>query len=298
MTDYYAILGISHAAHDDEIAKAYRRAALTYNPECNQDAKDVTELARRFKLVSQAYVVLSDTKTRAIYDSYGDAGVRQGNIGSDNGLAVDQIDPNVVFRRFFGVDNPFQIIGTASGLHGTQHHFFSASAAAVPSPKAMAASAVVEVTLEEVFSGCRKTATWNIDQSSVSVDIEVPRGVESGSRLQVTHSSGSAANVTIVVVPHPKLIREGDDLSITVPIKLVEALSGTTVKVTLIDGRDLHVRLDEIVHPGFSRRIDGEGLPNRSTGKRGDLIVRCDTEFPKYLTAEQRRELRRVLADE
>ena len=130
MADYYAILGISHAAEVDEVAKAYRRAALTYNPLCNPDSEDEAELTRRFKLVSQAYVVLSSAKTRAVYDAYAENGVRHGGTFEVNsGLAIDQIDPDEVFRRFFGVDNPFQVIGDVSGLHSTQHHFYSEAAA-------------------------------------------------------------------------------------------------------------------------------------------------------------------------
>jgi DnaJ-class molecular chaperone len=297
MADYYAILGISHASQSDEIAKAYRRAALTYNPECNPAADNPAELKRRFKLVSQAYVVLSDVKTRAIYDAYAESGVRHGGTfeGGNSGLDIDAVDPDVVFRRFFGVDNPFQVIGDTSGLHGTQHHFYSEAAAAKPAQPLARIPVPITVTLEDVFQGALKTAKWERNGSWYTMDVQVPRGVRHGSRIPFTHTQGGDIEVVIEVEKHERYARDGNNLIIVVPITLADALVGTTVKVPLIDSREVDVLLDEIAHPAFELPLYGEGLPDPQTGKRGDLIVRCSTAFPKYLSAEQKRELRRIL---
>lgn len=294
MADYYAILGISHAAESDEIAKAYRRAALTYNPECNPNSEDPPELARRFKLVSQAYTVLANPKTRAVYDAYAESGVRHGGAFDPQGaVAVDEIDPAEVFRRFFGVDNPFQIIGDVSGLHSNQHHFYSEAAAAQAAAPAKAIPVTVEVALEDVFTGKTKSVSFEADGSKHEAQVQLPRGVVDGS-VVVLETAGHTLQVTVAVSAHERFTRQGNDLTVTVPIKLVEALTGTTVKVQLIDDRVMDVLLDEIVHPDFSLSLGGEGLPDVATGRRGDLIVKCSTQFPKYLSAEQRQELRRI----
>ena len=63
--DYYEILGVSKAASDEEIKKAYRAKALQYHPDKNQGNAAAEEM---FKKINEAYSVLSDSKRRADYD--------------------------------------------------------------------------------------------------------------------------------------------------------------------------------------------------------------------------------------
>jgi len=67
-TKLYDALSISPSATQDEIKKAYRKAALKYHPDKNKDKPEAVE---KFKEVSQAYEVLSDPEKRKIYDQYG-----------------------------------------------------------------------------------------------------------------------------------------------------------------------------------------------------------------------------------
>jgi len=66
--DYYQILGISENATDDEIKKVYRKLAMQYHPDKNQDRRKEAE--ERFKALSEAYYVLGDKKRRTEYDAY------------------------------------------------------------------------------------------------------------------------------------------------------------------------------------------------------------------------------------
>src|SRR5437763_14085068 len=63
--DYYKILGVGKNATDDEIRKAYRRLARKYHPDRNSGDKQAEE---RFKEISQAHDVLSDSEKRKAYD--------------------------------------------------------------------------------------------------------------------------------------------------------------------------------------------------------------------------------------
>ena len=71
--DYYEVLGISKSATADELKKAYRKLAMQYHPDRNQDNK---ESAEKFKEVCEAYEVLSDTDKRQRYDQYGHDGMK------------------------------------------------------------------------------------------------------------------------------------------------------------------------------------------------------------------------------
>ena len=70
--DYYELLGVGRTANAEEMKKAYRQAALRYHPDRNPGDKAAEE---KFKELSEAYQVLTDSEKRAQYDRYGHAGV-------------------------------------------------------------------------------------------------------------------------------------------------------------------------------------------------------------------------------
>ncbi|XP_070566643.1 dnaJ homolog subfamily B member 6-like isoform X10 [Ptychodera flava] len=115
MVDYYKVLGISRTATEEEIKKAYRKLALKWHPDKNQDKKDEAE--KKFKEISEAYQVLSDKKKKEIYDRYGVEGLNGSTGASDFGAEFhddfgsffhfDFKTPDEVFRDFFGGRDPF-----------------------------------------------------------------------------------------------------------------------------------------------------------------------------------------------
>ena len=70
--DYYDLLGVSRGATNEQIKKAYRQQALKYHPDRNPDDKEAEE---KFKEISNAYQVLTDSEKRQIYDRYGEEGL-------------------------------------------------------------------------------------------------------------------------------------------------------------------------------------------------------------------------------
>ena len=76
--DYYDILGISRSASQDEIKRAYRKAAHQHHPDKGGESE-------KFKELNEAYQVLSDEKKRSAYDSFGHAGVNNGGPGQGFG---------------------------------------------------------------------------------------------------------------------------------------------------------------------------------------------------------------------
>ena len=96
--DYYEILEVSRDCTGAELKKAYRKLALKYHPDRNPDDKEAEE---KFKLINEAYQVLSDDEKRAIYDRYGKEGLQgQGAGGGFGNASMDDIMD--IFNSMFG----------------------------------------------------------------------------------------------------------------------------------------------------------------------------------------------------
>ncbi|EGB5534892.1 molecular chaperone DnaJ [Campylobacter upsaliensis] len=94
---YYEILEITQSADKESIKKAYRKLALKYHPDRNQGDKETED---KFKLINEAYEVLSDDEKRAIYDRYGKEALK-GRAGGSAGFG-DFEDIRDIFTSFFG----------------------------------------------------------------------------------------------------------------------------------------------------------------------------------------------------
>ncbi|MCL1845836.1 MAG: molecular chaperone DnaJ [Defluviitaleaceae bacterium] len=101
--DFYEQLGVGREATDDQIKKAYRKMAKQYHPDANPG--DAAAEAK-FKEISEAYSVLSDSSKRQKYDQFGHAAFEQGGGGGFHGGGMD-IDIGDIFGSFFGGDSIF-----------------------------------------------------------------------------------------------------------------------------------------------------------------------------------------------
>ncbi|XP_059966683.1 dnaJ homolog subfamily B member 8 [Mesoplodon densirostris] len=106
MPNYYEVLGVQASASPEDIKRAYRKLALCWHPDKNPDNKEEAE--KKFKQVSEAYEVLSDSKKRLVYDRAGCDSWRAGTPYSspfDSGYTFR--NPKDIFREFFGGLDPF-----------------------------------------------------------------------------------------------------------------------------------------------------------------------------------------------
>ncbi|GJP50270.1 hypothetical protein CLOM_g9408 [Closterium sp. NIES-68] len=120
--DYYEVLQVPKTASDDDLKKAYRKLAMKWHPDKNPTCK--TEAEAKFKEISEAYEVLSDSQKRAVYDQYGEEGLK-GQVprqatpsqpGTSNAPSSSIPNPHTnrfnprsaedIFAEFFG-KNPF-----------------------------------------------------------------------------------------------------------------------------------------------------------------------------------------------
>jgi molecular chaperone DnaJ len=139
-SDYYELLEIKRDAGEDEIKKAYRKAALRYHPDRNPDDKAAEE---KFKELSEAYSVLSDPEKRAQYDRFGHAAFEQGGGGAGFGGFNFSGNFEDIFGDVFG-----DIFGGGGGRGGRRR-----------ARRGDDLSYNLEISFEEAAFGTEKTLT-------------------------------------------------------------------------------------------------------------------------------------------
>ncbi len=136
-----------------------------------------------------------------------------------------------------------------------------------------------------------------------SVEVRIPAGAQQGSRLRVAGkgnagSPGTVAGdlyITIRVEAHPFFRREGDDIHITLPVRIDEAGLGAKIEVPTIDGRAL-LKIPQGTKNGQKFRLREKGVQNSRTGTRGDQIVEVALLAP-VVQDERTKELLREYAE-
>jgi molecular chaperone DnaJ len=129
-----------------------------------------------------------------------------------------------------------------------------------------------------------------------TLDVEVPPGIHDGQQIRISGEGHAGAlggragdvYVQVRVKPHPRLVREGNDLFCTVDLTMTEAALGTTVQVPTLDGV-LKLELEPGTQPGTLRVLRGKGMPVLQGFGRGDQRVLVNVQVPRRLTEEQQR---------
>jgi curved DNA-binding protein len=288
--DYYKLLGVAKSATAEEIKKAYRKLAMKYHPDRTKGDKAAED---QFKKISEAYAVLSDSKKRKEYDTFGSEGFHQrfsqedifrgsnfSDIFNDLGFDLNDLFSSRGGRsRFtFGGGGPF-------GGAGQQQAQMKGGDVVYEMP----------LTLREIATGTNKAVTLQHQGQTERINVKIPKGMLSGKKLRLAGKGnpspygGPAGDLYIQakVLNDPVFSAEGQDLYINHEIKISEALLGTTISVPTLDDRQLSLKIPPGTKHGTKMRLSGHGLPSMKSGGKGHLYVRILIQVPRTLTAEQ-----------
>ena len=280
--DPYKLLGVPKSATEAEIRKAYRALAKKLHPDVNPGNE---KAANRFKEISAAYTLLTDKKLRAQYDNgqvdasgqqqnpfgggFGGGGFQNTGFGGQGfggqgfgGKAGGQDDMADLFSSLFGMNMGSQTGGPRRQGYGQ----------ARPQPKKGADIRYkLTLTFLEALKGGKKRIKTKGDDA---VNITIPEGVMDGAVLRLRGKGHAGANggragdakVEITVKPHKYYVRDGQNLRLTLPITLKEAVLGAKVTIPMPNG-SVSLNIPAGTNSGKTLRLKGKGIGG------GDLLV-------------------------
>ena len=157
MSDYYKVLGVTKTASPEEIKKAYRKNAIKYHPDKNSGDP---EAEKQFKIISEAYEVLSDERKKQVYDQYGADALKWGAGMGSGGFSGGFSSMEEALRTFMGA---FGGGGGGGGGGGETifDSFFGFDSAVGGSAEQQGASKRMNLSLsfEEAMAGVEKEAS-------------------------------------------------------------------------------------------------------------------------------------------
>lgn len=294
--DYYAELGVSASASADEITKAYRKLARELHPDTNPGDAVAEE---RFKKVTAAYDVLGDPERRQHYDQVRRFGAQGGPGQQGFTFDFEGGDLDDLLGGMFGSQGPFsggrrggQVFTTYGGRPGGR---------AVPM-RGADHEARLALSFDEAVNGMTTNVALSDGTASRDIKVRIPAGVRDGQTLRLPGKGGPGHNggppgdllVELSVSTHPVFGRNGDDLTIDVPITYAEAALGATVTVPTFGGGSVSVRIPPGTTAGRTFRVKGKGVETaRGTG---NLLVKVNIVVPDALTDEEADALRAYAA--
>ncbi|MCA0929374.1 DnaJ C-terminal domain-containing protein [Ruegeria profundi] len=280
--DPYSVLGVAKDASAAEIKKAYRRIAK----DCHPDLKPGdTEAETKFKAAAAAYDLLKDPETRARYDKgeidasgqerqqqqyYREYAEAAGN--PYRGRAADPDDMSDIFAEFMRGRGGF---GQRRGdFHAPGHN----------------RSYTLQISfLDAVFGASQKLTLPDGDR----IEVKIPAGITDGQTIRLRGKGDPGfgegppgdALVTVSVANHPVFERLGDDIRITLPITIDEAILGGKVRAPTIDG-GVNVNIPAGTSSGKTLRLRGKGVKKRGSSERGDQLIELTVSMPDRIDDE------------
>jgi len=346
--DYYEVLGVNRDAGEAELKKAFRQLARKYHPDLNPDNKDAEtkfkEINEAYEVLSDPekrarYNQFGHTDP-ANGQGFGDFAGGFGDIfdmffggmagaqrkGPRRGADL-QMEYAISFEEAaFGLDTHVEVprlencpechgSGAAPGTHPSTCPGCKGTGQVRVAQRTMLGQMQTIRTCSQC-NGTGKVVTTPCGecrgQGKVKrvrrINIKIPPGVDTGSRLRVT-GEGQAGEmggppgdlfIELVIKPHPVFQRREFEVLCDMPVSIVQAALGDEIEVPTLDGK-IKMKIPEGTQTGAVFRLKGKGIPRLKGYGRGDQHVRVIVQTPVRLTEKQKNllaELGRSLSKE
>ncbi|HSS61502.1 MAG TPA: J domain-containing protein [Candidatus Limnocylindrales bacterium] len=279
--DFYDVLGVPRTATQKEISAAFRKLARKYHPDLNSGDK---QAEARFKEISEAHEVLSDSKKKKLYDEFGENWASAAAAGVEPGAAGGGFRPEAgprVQYRTVTPDEMDDLFGEGGGFGDIFGSIFGNQRGRPARQQPIDVELPIEVSLSELYTGTSRTVEL---PGGRRVEVKVPAGVKEGTVLRVP-----GLRATVKVAPHPIFTREGKDLRVAVPVPLRVALLGGEVAAPTIKGGQVKFKVPAETQNSTKIRLRGLGLPDPKGGPAGDMYAEVRVQLPVPMDEETRK---------
>ena len=274
MTNPYEALGVAPNASQDDIRRAYRKAAKETHPDLNPGK---SEAEKRFKEINAAYDIIGDADKRKRYDA-GEIDETGAERQPERHFYREyaETDPNTRYSRRGAsaegrgngdADFDYDVFADLFRGRGRGGNF------RMPPQDVRYA---LEIDFLDALNGTHKVVAM---PDGKTLDITIPAGINAGQVLRLKgqglpgyDGKPGDAYVEISVRPHSDFKRAGHDILSALPISLGEALNGASVEVETVDG-PVDVRVPKGAKEGTKLRLRGKGVSRDKAGERGDQLV-------------------------
>lgn len=278
--DYYEILGVKKAATEAELKKAYRDLAKKYHPDKNKGNKDAEN---RFKEISEAYAVLSDSEKRSQYDRLGREAFGPG--GANPFAGFD-------FSEFMGAGGGGRGRKTGGRRSSTTTmdftdifgDLFGGGGRGFEPPQPQTVEAEITIEFRDAILG----TTMGLQINGESIKVKIPEGIAEGQKIRVSRRGQASLQLTVHVRPHPFFERRGDNIHIDLPITVGEAIRGAEVDAPTIHG-PVRMRVPAGTQAGRVMRLSGKGVKKKEGN--GDQYCRILIVVPPEISDEALEEI-------
>ena len=316
--DFYATLGVSKDASDDQIKKSYKKLAFKYHPDRNKGDKKSEE---KFKEINEAYQVVGDSEKRSQYDTYGSSGFDGSGFpgGAGGGFPGGGPDLEDLINDFFGQgrsrsqrtsrntrpkgrDLRYELIlEFEQAVAGTEMNVQVRRAKTYKTCNACNGTGQVNfsqgfMTMRQGCGSCGGVGAFPDETENKTVKVKVPSGVDTGTRLRIRNEGDSGVNsgpsgdlyIDLIVKDHPLFLREEENIVCEVPISIPQAVIGGEIDIPTLTGQS-QLKIPSGVQPGQVMRLKGKGIKDLHSSRVGDLYVKLNIVIPKTTSSKQKK---------
>ena len=303
--DFYATLGVAQDASEEEIKKAYRKLARKWHPDKNPGDAAAEQ---KFKELGEAHQVLADPQQRQQYDAVRQmarGGARFGGGGAGGAGGFED-----VFSSMFGGGAGSQGFRFESGGGAESLNLedilagFGGGGTYQRAPRPMAGRDMEAQTRISFRQAVLGDTVHLRDAEGNALTARIPAGVKDGQKIRLRgkgfpgRNGGPAGDLLLAVAVGADEVfgRDGNNLTVDLPVTFAEAALGATVAVPTFDGSSVKVKIAPGTPSGRSLRLKGRGVATKNA--TGDLIAKVTIVVPKELSDEQRQAIETLYAGE
>lgn len=274
--DFYKVLGVTKDVSEAELKKTYRKLSRKYHPDTNPgDAK----AEAKFKEISEAYSVLSDSKERAEYDQ------------------MRAMGPGPRFNPGAGGQNYSGGFPGGANMGGGFEDVFANLFGGGGFNRGPQRGADLSMSTTLDFIDGVKGTQLKVRLGSGETTIKIPAGVQDGQKIKIAGKGQASPNggpagdliISVTVKSHPVFTRDGMNLRVTVPVTFTEAVLGATIQVPTLGGEPVKLKVAPGTPNGRVLRVKGRGVVTAKG--EGDLLATVDIAVPSHVSDKAKKAL-------